>query len=116
MRRGDIYWVDFDPVRGSEANKARPAVIVSNDAANRAALRSGRGVVTVVPITSNIARVYPFQVLLDAADCGLVADSKAQAEQVRALAADRLGQRVGEVPAAVMNKIDSALRLHLALT
>jgi mRNA interferase MazF len=116
MRRGDIYRVDFDPVRGSEANKARPAVIVSNDAANRAALRSGRGVVTVVPITSNIARVYPFQVLLNATDCGLAVDSKAQAEQVRALAADRLGQRVGEVPATVMNKIDDALRLHLALT
>ena len=81
MRRGDVYWVDLEPARGSEANKTRPAVIVSNDAANRAARRTGRGVVTVVPITSNVGRVYPFQVLLRAADCGLTADSKAQAEQ-----------------------------------
>ncbi len=115
MRRGDIYQVDFEPVRGSEANKARPAVIVSNDAANRAALRSGRGVVTVVPVTSNIARLYPFQVMLNATECGLAADSKAQAEQVRAVAADRLGRRIGEVPATTMKKIDDALRLHLAL-
>jgi mRNA interferase MazF len=115
MRRGDIYRVDLEPVRGSEANKARPAVIVSNDAANRAASKSGRGVVTVVPITSKIARLYPFQVLLNAADCGLAVDSKAQAEQVRAVAADRLGRRIGEVPATVMSKIDDALRLHLAL-
>jgi mRNA interferase MazF len=115
MRRGDIYWVDFEPVRGSEANKARPAVIVSNDAANRAAFRSGRGVVTVVPVTTNVARIYPFQVLLNAADCGLDADSKAQAEQVRAVAADRLSGHIGAVPTTVMSKIDDALRLHLAL-
>ena len=43
MRRGDIYWVDLDPAQGAEANKIRPAVVVSNDAANRAAGRGGRG-------------------------------------------------------------------------
>ncbi|WP_322759374.1 type II toxin-antitoxin system PemK/MazF family toxin [Frankia sp. Cr2] len=115
MRRGDIYWVDLEPVRGSEANKTRPAVIVSNDAANRAAGRAGRGVVTVVPITSSTDRVFPFQVLLTAAGCGLSADSKAQAEQVRAVAADRIGNRIGEVPPATMVALDNALRLHLAL-
>ena len=109
MRRGDVYWVDLEPARGSEANKARPAVIVSNDAANRAAERAGRGVVTIVPITSNTARVFPFQVLLTAAD------SKAQAEQVRAIAADRLGRRIGQIPDAVLRQLDDALRIHLAL-
>ena len=79
MRRGDIYLVDLEPSRGSEANKKRPAVIVSNDAANRAAEKTGRGVVTVVPITSNIARVYPFQVFIPASGSGLHADSKSQA-------------------------------------
>jgi mRNA interferase MazF len=115
MRRGDVYWVDLEPAKGSEANKTRPAVIVSNDAANRAAEHAGRGVVTVVPITSNIARVFPFQVLLTGTDCGLAADSKAQAEQVRAIAADRLGRRIGQVPKSVLRQLDDALRIHLAL-
>jgi mRNA interferase MazF len=115
MRRGDIYWVDLEPVRGSEANKTRPAVIVSNDAANRAAERSRGGVVTIVPITSNTDRVFPFQVLLRAADCGLGSDSKAQAEQVRSVAAVRLRQRIGVVPRELLGELDAALRTHLAL-
>ena len=115
MRRGDIHAVDLDPVRGSEANTRRPAVIVSNDAANATAGRLGRGVITVVPVTSNIERVYPFQVLLPAAETGLGRDSKAQAEQVRSIAVDRLGDRLGVVPHAIMLDIDEALRLHLGL-
>lgn len=115
MRRGDVYLVDLDPVRGSEANKLRPAVIVSNDAANRTADRTGRGVVTVVPVTSNIGRVFPFQVLLDASDCGLKTDSKAQAEQVRSVAVDRLQRHIGAVPGATLRLLDNALRLHLSL-
>ncbi len=83
MRRGEIREVDLDPVRGSEANERRPAVIVSNDAANATAEQLGRGVVSVVPVTTNVERVYPFQVLLPAAETGLPADSKAQVEQVR---------------------------------
>src|SRR5271170_2212527 len=86
MRRGEIWQVDFDPARGSEANKHRPAVIVSNDRANATAARLGRGVVTVVPVTSNIATIYPFQVLLAAPTTGLTVDSKAQAEQIRSVA------------------------------
>jgi mRNA interferase MazF len=115
IRRGDIHTVDLDPVRGSEANKRRPAVIVSNDAANATAGRLGRGVITVVPVTSNIERVYQFQVLLPAEETGLDRDSKAQAEQVRSIAVERVGDRLGVVPRAVMLDIDEALRLHLGL-
>jgi mRNA interferase MazF len=115
MRRGEIRVVDFDPGRGSEASKRRPAVIVSNDGANAVAARLGRGVITVLPITSNIRRIYPFQVRLSAAASGLRQDSKAQAEQVRSVAVERLGERIGLVPAAIMLQIDEALRLHLAL-
>ena len=115
MRRGEIRLVDLDPMRGAEADKRRPAVIVSNDGANAAAARLGRGVVTVVPVTSATARVYPFQVLLRASDTGLQNDSKAQAEQVRAVAVERLGARVGALPPALMADLDEALRLHLAL-
>lgn len=115
MRRGDIHSVDLDPARGSEANKLRPAIIVSNDAANATARRLGRGVITVVPVTSNVERVYPFQVLLPAAETGLNRDSKAQAEQVRSVAIDRVGDRLGVVPHTIMLDIEEALRLHLGL-
>ena len=115
MRRGGIHLVDLEPTRGSEANKRRPAVIVSNDSANLAAQRAGRGVVTVVPVTSNTSAVYPFQVLLPAAASGLDRDSKAQAEQVRSVAVERVQRQVGTVPPELMNQLDDALRLHLAL-
>jgi mRNA interferase MazF len=115
MRRGEIRLVDLEPVRGAEANKRRPAVIVSNDAANATAARLGRGVVTVVPVSSSVNRVYPFQVGLPAADTGLRRDSKAQAEQVRAVAIQRVGTRLGLVPGPIMADLDEALRLHLAL-
>ena len=115
MLRGQIHSVDLDPAMGSEANKRRPAIIVSNDGANMAATRLGRGVVTVVPVTSNLEHVYPFQVLLPAVATGLKRDSKAQAEQVRSVAVVRVGRRLGVVPAALMAQVDEALRLHLAL-
>jgi mRNA interferase MazF len=115
MRRGDIVAVSLDPIRGSEASKTRPAIVVSNDAANATAARLARGVITVVPITSNIARVYPFQVLLRADQSGLRQDSKAQAEQIRSVAVERIGQQIGRLPAAVMAELDEALRVHLAL-
>ena len=90
-------------------------MIVSNDRANAAATRLGRGVVTVVPVTTNIARIYPFQVLLPAATTGLAADSKAQAEQIRSVATERLLRRIGRVPPAGMAELDDALRVHLDL-
>lgn len=115
MRRGEIRVVDLDPAVGSETAKRLPAVIVSNDGANTTAARLGRGVVTVVPVTSNVARVYPFQVLLEADVTHLKRDSKAQAEQVRSIAVQRVGGKVGSVPPDVMARLDEALRLHLAL-
>src|SRR5947207_23866 len=115
MRRGEIVIVKLDPARGSEAAKTRPAVVVSNDAANATASRLGRGVVTVVPVTTNVSRVYPFQVLLPARQTGLPRDSKAQAEQVRSVAVERVGHRVGRLPEALVTELDRALRLHLSL-
>jgi mRNA interferase MazF len=88
---------------------------VSNDRANAAASRLDRGVVTVVPVTSNVRSVYAFQVFLSAEDTGLRVDSKAQAEQVRPVAIERIGPALGRVPAPLMQRVDDALRLHLAL-
>jgi mRNA interferase MazF len=106
---------DLDPARGSEANKRRHAILVSNEHANAAAARLGRGVVTVVPVTSNLTRVFPFQVLLPAESTGLRVDSKAQCEQVRAVSVERLGPALGQLPASIMGEVDAALRLHLQL-
>ncbi len=115
MLRGEIRIVDLGPGLPGEAAKTRPAVIVSNNGANAMAVRFGRGVLTVVPVTSNVDRVYAFQALVPADTSGLEQDSKAQAEQVRSVSVGRIGERVGHVPATTMLEIDDALRLHLEL-
>ena len=91
-------------------------MIVSNDARNRVAQRSGRGVVTVVPLTSNTTRVLAFQVFI-AADVnnGLAVESKAQAEQGRSVDAARFIARRGRLDAATLARLDQALVLHLDL-
>lgn len=115
MRRGEIRLADLEPVRGSEADRRRPVIIVSNDGANARAEQLGRGVVTVVPVTSNVSRVLPFQVLLPRDDTGLARESKAQAEQVRSVDVVRIGARIGRLPPALGVRLDGVLRLHLGL-
>ncbi len=115
MRRSEIRLVNLDPVIGSEAARSRPGVIVSNDGANTTAARLGQGVITIVPVTSSIDQIYPFQVLLPAGKTGLTDDSKAQAEQVRSVAIERVGRLVGTLRFDLMDQLDDALRLHLDL-
>ncbi len=111
MKRGDVVYANLDPTLGSETQKTRPVLIVSNDAANRAA-----ALVTVLPLTSNVSKVFPFEVKLLASDTGLPKDSKAMAQQVRSLDKRRLAKTVsGHVPVLLMTAIDAALRLHLGL-
>jgi len=98
MRRGEVRLADLDPTRGSEASKRRPAIIVSNDRANVTAARLRRGVVTVVPLTSNVTRIFPFQVSLPANLAGLRMDSKVQCEQIRSIAVERLGPVLSTLP------------------
>lgn len=115
MLRGEIRLVDFGHVLPGESAHERPAVIVSNDGANSTAARLGRGVVTVAPMTSNVRRTYPFQVLVPAKESGLEVDSKVQAEQVRSVSVERVRRALGSVPAPLMLRVDEALRLHLSL-
>ena len=111
MKRGEIYFASLDRTQGGEVQKTRPWVVVSNNAANRAA-----AVVTVVPLTSSIERVYPFEVLLPRERTGLTKDSKAMAQQVRTLDKARLNARpAGTLSQEDERKLDAALRLHLAL-
>ena len=90
-------------------------MVVSNDGANRTAQNLGRGVVTVVPVTSQAKNVYPFQVLFPAKTCGLPKASKARAEQIRSVAVQRIGAVAGRLPGALLAELDEAIRLHLAL-
>jgi mRNA interferase MazF len=111
MKRGEIYYANLDPTVGSEINKRRPVVIVSNDINNRVS-----DVITVLPVTSNISRVYPFEVLLLQAESGLPKDSKVQSQQIRSLAKQRLrGKAIGQLTDEKMLAIDAAIRLHLNL-
>ncbi len=105
----------LDPAGGAEAKKRQPAIIVSTDGANSAASRLGRGVVTVVPLSSNTDRVFPFQVLVPSEASGLPRDSKAQAEQVRSLSVTRIGPRIGTLPEDLVVQLNEALRTHLSL-
>ena len=115
LRRGQIVLVELDPAVGAEQGKTRPAVIVSNDAANAAASQNAYGVVTIVPLTGNTATIRPYQVLVSAADSGLPRDSKAQAEQLRSVASSRIVRPLAWLPSHLIEELDEAIRVHLAL-
>lgn len=116
MRRGDIYFANLEPAQGSEANKVRPVIIVSNDAANIATQSLQRGVITVIPLTRNVDNVASYQVFVPNEVTGLKHDSKAQVEQVRALAFHRfIPDLKGSLPSKYLIQLDAALRLHFDL-
>lgn len=116
LHRGDIVLVDLEPAHGSEADKARPALVVGNDASLRAARRHGRGVVTVVPITSNSTLRGRMHVPLRPTRLnGLRAASKVQVEQVRSVDIGRIRSDLGRLGISDLAAVDDALRYHLAL-
>ena len=106
MRRGEVWWVDFDPARGGEIRKVRPAVILSNDIANEHLNR-----VQVVPLTSNTGRVYPSEAVVEVAG----QSSKAMADQLTTVAKQRLSRRLGELTRQDMASVERAVRLQLHL-
>lgn len=106
MRRGEVYWVDFEPAGGGEIRKRRPAVIVSNDAAVRAQNR-----VQVVPFTTNLERVYPWEALVHVNGV----PHKALADQIRTAAKERLSDRIGELSAPDLLAVERAIRVQLGL-
>ena len=109
MKRGEIYFAVLDPTIGSEIKKQRPVLIISNDANNNAA-----ATLTVIPLTSKTEKVYPFEVLLNRKDSGLMKPSKAQCQQIRTISKLRIrGKRVGIVNKNIIMKIEKALKLHL---
>ncbi|WP_062200559.1 type II toxin-antitoxin system PemK/MazF family toxin [Demequina salsinemoris] len=114
MSRGAIWTADLEPAQGREANKVRPVVLVGRDALIRRALADG-GTVTVAPLTTNVAKVFGFQVLLPAERSGLPRDSKVQAEQIRTVSTARLLAHVGQIDEELNMQVDQAIRVYLGL-
>lgn len=106
MKRGEIWWVEFDPALGSEIRKTRPAVILSNDAANRNLAR-----VVVVPLTGNIEQIYPGEALVSVDG----RQSKAMADQIMAADKKRLKSRLGALSPADLRAVEEAVVQHLGM-
>jgi mRNA interferase MazF len=111
LSRGDIAFTDFAPAREGEANFTRPAIIITNNQANAVA-----PVVTVIPLTSNLERIYPIQLFLPNHQTGLDRDSKAQIELIRHVATSRIRKVIGYVPEDLMVELDKKIKEHLALS
>ena len=104
MTRGSVWWVEFDPAVGSEVHKTRPAVIISNDTANKFLSR-----VVVVPLTSNVSRVYPGEAIVTIN--GTM--NKAMADQIMSADKSRLRRKLGSLSAADMSALESAIKRFL---
>jgi len=110
IRRGDIFLVNFDPTVGAEAKKTRPAAVVSNDINN-----AHSPIISLSPITSNVTKVYSFEVEIPPKAAGLRVRSKVMVNQTRAIDKVRLVKKMGHLPSGIMVQVDRALKLHYGL-
>jgi mRNA interferase MazF len=111
IERKGIYLANLDPVIGHEIAKTRPVVIVSNNTNNRYS-----GTVSVLPLTStNLQKIYPFEVMLTKGTGNLPKNSKVKADQIRTLDKQRIVKQIGSLTDKEMNQIDEAIIIHLSL-
>ena len=105
-RRGEVWWVSFDPSLGGEIQKTRPAIILSNNAANVALNR-----VIVVPITSQVAKVYPGEALVTVNG----EQRKAMADQIMTASKQRLKSKLGDLSRTDMTAVENAVLLQMGM-
>ena len=116
MKRGDVFLADLEPVQGSKTHKVRLVVLVGNNASLAAASRHRCGVVTVVPLTTNLVIRGAMHVVVAATPLnGLPQDSKVQAEQVRSIDVNRINDQLGRLGVRDAAAVEGALRYHFAL-
>ena len=106
MKRSDVWWVNFEPSIGGEIRKKRPAVIVSNDAANKFLNRD-----QVVPLTSKTGRLYPSEAYVRVSR----KVGKAMADQLATVSKERLFKRIGVISDEDLRKVEEAIKTHLDL-
>jgi mRNA interferase MazF len=104
MKRGEIWWVNFDPSIGGEIRKKRPAVILSNDASNKFINR-----VQVIPLTGKTERVYPSEAVVSFEG----KKSKAMADQLTTVSKNRLINRAGVITKEDLLQIEEAIKVQL---
>lgn len=105
-KRGEIWWVNFDPSIGSEVQKKRPAIIVSNDSSNKYLSR-----VQVVPLTSSMDTLYPSECLVEVKK----QTCKAMADQIKTVSLERCGERIATLSETDMQAVELVLKLQLGL-
>lgn len=113
IRRGDVLDIDFDPVRGHEISKTRPAVVVQNDIGNQ---YSPLIIVSPIRGAEHIKRTYPVIVTVEKGAGGLDKKSVVQCDQIKSLDKSRIVGKRGHFPREIMKHIDAALKISLALT
>ncbi len=108
IKRGDIHWVGLDPIEGSEIGKTRPAIVISNNINNELA-----DTVTIIPVTSSIGKIYPFEVFIPRGITNISRDSKAKANQLRTVDKRRIKDLIGTLPDSILKEIEKAVKIHL---
>ena len=112
IRRGDVFWVDLNPVKGSEQAGRRPVVVIQNDVGNEAA-----PTVIVAPLTTkSFTKHYPINVHIPRGVAGLKENSTVLLSQIRTIDKTRLDSKIGHLPPAYLKQVDQAIHISLGLT
>lgn len=95
---------------GNEINKTRPGIVISNDINNEFS-----NTVTVIPITSNTIKIYPFEIFLKSGIANLPKDSKARTDQIGTIDKSRIIKEIGKIPAVLISELENSIKIHLNL-
>ena len=110
IKRGNVFLASLDPTVGNEINKTRPVIVISNDVNNEFS-----NTITVIPLTSNTIKIYPFEIFLKSGVANLPKDSKARTDQIRTIDKSRIIKEIGSLPSIIVSDLENAIKIHLNL-